>query len=146
MYPYGPPNNPYGPPPPNPYAAPNPYGYDPYRAAPAYEGTPPVWTWFIVYAIALAVLYVACTGVGLVICFTAHKDEDVLTGAFYAIICLPLAVLYGIAPILPKKPWVWIYDIVLICLPMTSMCCLPLCVPLLIYWIKPEVKAFFQRL
>jgi hypothetical protein len=28
---------------------------------------------------------------------------------------------------------------------MTSVCCIPACVPLLIYWIKPETKAYFGR-
>jgi hypothetical protein len=28
---------------------------------------------------------------------------------------------------------------------MTSACFLPACIPLLIYWIKPDVKAYFGR-
>jgi hypothetical protein len=43
------------------------------------------------------------------------------------------------------RPWVWIYGLVLICFGMTSACCLPACVPLLIFWIKPEVKRYYGQ-
>jgi len=46
---------------------------------------------------------------------------------------------------LRPKPWVWIYDLVIICMGMTSACFLPAAIPLLIYWLKPEVKAHFGR-
>jgi hypothetical protein len=39
---------------------------------------------------------------------------------------------------------VWIYQIVLIGLGLTSVCCLPATVPLLISYVKPEVKAWFE--
>jgi hypothetical protein len=29
---------------------------------------------------------------------------------------------------------------------MTSACTLPICIPLLIFWLKPETKAFFHAL
>jgi hypothetical protein len=32
---------------------------------------------------------------------------------------------------------------VIICLGMTSACFLPVCIPLLIFWIKPETKLYF---
>jgi hypothetical protein len=39
----------------------------------------------------------------------------------------------------------WVYDLVVICVGMTSFCCMPVCIPLLIFWIKPEVRAYFGR-
>jgi hypothetical protein len=44
----------------------------------------------------------------------------------------------------PRKPWVWTYDLVLICLGMSS-CFAPFCIPLLIFWIKPAAKQYFGR-
>ena len=35
---------------------------------------------------------------------------------------------------LKPRPWVWIYSLVLICLGMTSPCFLPICIPLLLFW------------
>jgi F0F1-type ATP synthase assembly protein I len=45
---------------------------------------------------------------------------------------------------LKPKPWVWTYDLVLICFGLSSYL-LPVCVPLLIFWIKPETKKHFGR-
>jgi hypothetical protein len=39
----------------------------------------------------------------------------------------------------------WVYDLVVICLGMTSACILPASVPLLIFWLKPEVKSHFGK-
>jgi len=44
-----------------------------------------------------------------------------------------------------KRPWVWTYNLVLICLGFTSLCSLLICVPLLISWIKPEVKRYYGK-
>jgi hypothetical protein len=60
-----------------------------------------------------------------------------VSGAFLAASAAPF--------LLPARPWVWIYDLVVICLGMTSACFLPATIPLLIFWIKPEVKAYFGR-
>jgi len=38
----------------------------------------------------------------------------------------------------------WTLGLVLIALGLTS-CCLPLCLPLLIFWLKPETQQFFGR-
>jgi hypothetical protein len=56
----------------------------------------------------------------------------------------PLAALFGIAPLLPKRRAAWIYGFVTIGIGMTSACCLPATIPLLLFWIKPETKEFFS--
>jgi hypothetical protein len=68
-----------------------------------------------------------------------------LEGCLFIGLGLPLMILFAAAPFLPKKPWVWIYGIVLIALGMTSPCCLPATIPLLIFWIRPETQQFFGR-
>jgi hypothetical protein len=62
----------------------------------------------------------------------------VVMGLFFAVPC-------AAAVFLPPVPWAWIYHLVLICVGMTSVCCIPVCVPLLIFWIRPETKAYFGR-
>jgi hypothetical protein len=54
-----------------------------------------------------------------------------------------IGAMFGAAPFLPKRRWVWIYDLVLICLSFTG-CCIAFGIPLLIFWLKPETKAFFN--
>lgn len=46
---------------------------------------------------------------------------------------------------LPRRPWAWVYNLVLISVGLTSCCCIPAAIPLLIFWIKPEVKGFFSK-
>ena len=58
---------------------------------------------------------------------------------------VPGAAAFSAGIFLPPRLWVWIYGIVLIAVGFTSACCIPFCVPLLIYWLKPEAKAYFGR-
>ena len=114
---------------------------------------PGVWPWFVGYCVAMALVYLLVVVVGVV--FVAGADriagpaddptEFRIMGLVFLAICLPLAAAFGIAPFLPRRPWVWIYDVVLIALGLTSACTPPACVPLLIFWLKPEAKAWFGR-
>ena len=63
------------------------------------------------------------------------------TGIFLLIFSIPLIVLCAFLIFLPRKPWVWIYSLIIIGLGMTG-CCLPACIPILIFWIKPEVQIY----
>ena len=113
---------------------------------------PAVWTWYVVYCIAMALLYLGVTVLGvflLILPEDAVKIQDMETVKIQAIACIivgiPLFFLYLIAPFLPKKPWAWIYGIVMIAFSLTSCCCMVAGIPLLIYWIKPDVKRFFGK-
>jgi len=55
------------------------------------------------------------------------------------------SIAFGMAPFLPRRPGVWVYDVVLIALGLTSACLWPITIPLLIFWIKPENKLWFGR-
>jgi len=112
---------------------------------------PAVWTWYVVYCVAMAILYLFVIGAGifLLLADPVWLEEDAMLlrveGVLFLGLGLVLMVIFAIAPFLPKKPWVWIYGIVLIGLGMTSACCLPATIPLLIFWIKPETQQFFGR-
>ena len=112
---------------------------------------PAVWTWYVVYCVAMAILYLFVIGAGIFLLLVdpAWLEEDAMLlrveGVLFLGLGLVLMVIFAIAPFLPKKPWVWIYGIVLIGLGMTSACCLPATIPLLIFWIKPETQQFFGR-
>ena len=45
---------------------------------------------------------------------------------------------------LRPRPWVWTYSLVLICLGMTTGWLMPLCIPLIIFWVKKETKTYHQ--
>jgi hypothetical protein len=127
------------------------YGYAP-PVAPTER--PGVVTWFSVYAIAMAVVYLLLAGFGVTILVvgpeqfeTNRNDAQAMAvqGVVFIVLGLALCVPFGIAPFLPRKPGVWIYDLVLICLGLTSCACLPITIPLLIFWLKPETKLWFGR-
>lgn len=112
---------------------------------------PQVLVWFRIYCVVLCLIYLLCAGFSLV--FFAADPEEMDMGKAEAIIMgvlfLVMGVVLFVASLLPlllrPRPWVWVYDLIIICIGMTSACFLPLCVPLLIFWIKPEVKAYFGR-
>jgi hypothetical protein len=86
--------------------------------APLPAAPPKVVFWFRVYTGGMAALYVCC---------------------------MLAAIVFALPFVLPRRPWVWVYDMVVICIGLTSCCIMPAALPLLIYWIKPEVKAWFQQ-
>ena len=115
--------------------------------------TPAVVTWFRVYAAVMTFIYMLLLIVAVLMLVFAPSlaDEDnseevlLIQGTVFAVISLPLGGMFIIGAFMPLKPWAWIYGIVLIGLGMTSCCCLPATVPLLIFWIKPETQTYFGR-
>lgn len=107
--------------------------------------------WFKVYTGAMALMYVGCFIGGLAMAFFAEemperdRTEIYIQGIVFAVMGLPFAIACTLPLILPRKPWVWVYDIVIIVIGMTSCCCIPACVPLLIFWLKPETRAWFGK-
>ena len=101
-----------------------------------------VW-WFKVYTGVLCFCYLAVAGFGIFLIFDDPAERSVglvllLFGiAFFGGCLVPL--------ILKPRPWLWTYDLVIICLGMTSACFLPASIPLLIAWMKPETKSYFGK-
>lgn len=98
----------------------------------------------------MALLYGITAVMGIVFLFVEpdpemSEAEQRIMGVVFLIMGLVFAAPYGAAPFLPRKSWVWVFGLVLICLGLSSLCCLPVCIPLLISWLKPEVKAFYGR-
>ena len=112
--------------------------------------TPSVYNWFVVYCIFMALLYLALAAMGVVF-LVAEPDPEMsdveakIMGSVFIVLGLVFFVPYAIAPLLPRQSWVWVFGLVLICIGLTSACCLPACLPLLIFWLKPEMKHFYGR-
>lgn len=104
---------------------------------------PPVWSWYVVYAIAMALLYFAVLGGCVWFAIEAPPSEPTFVFVLMAALCVPLFLAFAAAPLLPKKSWAWYYHLALIALGLTSACCLPASGALLYFWLKPEAKAFF---
>lgn len=111
---------------------------------------PPVWKWYVVYCLFMAVLYLLCVAGAAVILLADPRSlgfgpaEAIVMGVIFGVTSAVLLIVYATAPLLPRRPWAWVYHLVLICIGMTG-CALPASVALLIFWIKPEVKGYFGR-
>ena len=120
-------------------------------STPLSTATPPVYKWFVAYCILMALLYLATAVLGVVF-LVIEPDRDMsaeeakIMGVVFIILGLVFFVPYVLAPFLPRHSWVWVFGLVLICLGLTSACCLPACIPLLIFWLKPEMKEFYGRI
>ena len=111
--------------------------------------------WFRVYAGAMTALYALLVVGGIfAMLFLPNlpKGPDdpptgllVAYGGLFATLGLLFAGVFAAVFFLKPQPWVWVYSLVLICIGMTSACCIPACVPLLIFWLKPEVQRWYGR-
>jgi hypothetical protein len=55
-----------------------------------------------------------------------------------------LAGVCGVALAAPLRPWTWVFHLCLICLGMLNPVLLLVCIPLAIYWLKPETNAYYR--
>lgn len=112
---------------------------------------PAVVRWFYVYCGVLCAIYLAVAACCLPFFLIEPseldmgKTEAVLMGVMMLVMGLVFFVLFLMPFFLPQRPWVWVFDLVLICIGMTSACFLLACVPLLLFWVKPETKAWFGK-
>lgn len=112
---------------------------------------PGVVGWFHVYCWVLCVVYFGFAALSLVfflgdpVELETTRTIALLMGTIFLLLGLGLLAACSLPLILKPRPWVWTYDLVIICLGMTSACFLPACVVLLLFWLKPETKNYFSH-
>ncbi len=113
------------------------------------ERPPGVILWFKLYSAFLSFIYLLCVGLSFVFLLVdpAKLEMDAVaakvTGAVMLLVGLGLFAACLLPLVLAQRPWLWIYDLVIICFGFTSVCFWPICIPLLIFWLKPETKKYF---
>ena len=134
---------------PNPFEAPGP------RPAPEIiqPKKPQAILWYNVFCIASVVFYLLLVVVGLFYILAAEgmargKPEDLialrLVGGIFLVFGLAMAVLYSCGLFFQKGNGGWIFGLVLIAISLTGICLIA-GVPVLIFWIQPEVKEYLKR-
>ena len=115
---------------------------------------PPVVKWYRIYTLFMAIVYLL---VIVLVSLGWFLDESDLRKADLSPIFLYvyMAMLYGIGAVLAgayiasfflsPKPWTWVYHLILICIGLSSPCCMPISIPLLIFWIKDDNRRYFGR-
>lgn len=111
-----------------------------------------VWAWYIVFCVVMSVLYVLCAvaGIGLLAFAPAAPSKDrfeaIVQGVALVIVGPLFLIPYAAAPFMGKKPWTWYYGLGLLAFASTGGCCLwPITIPLIVQWLKPDIKAMFGR-
>ena len=103
-----------------------------------------------VYAVLLALMYAA---VGIIFLSLAMEEAPpgkelarALTVGRYLMVFLAavLSLAFVAVPFLPRRPWVWVYGLATIALGFTSVVTIPFSIGLLIFWIRPEVRGYYQ--
>ncbi len=117
-----------------------------------YPISPKCVKWFKVYCAILALGYVLCIGLSFVFFSLdpAELDMEPFMAKLMGLTFLVLGIILSLAHILPfflkPRPWVWVYDLVIVCIGLSSICCWPFSIPLLIFWLKPETKSYFGKI
>lgn len=114
---------------------------------------PQVLLWHKVYCALMTLIYVVSTLLGAGMMLFANRIADahnpaaqfIVQGFVMAAMGSVFTAAFFASFFLPRAPWAWVYHIVLISLGLTSCCCLPASVPLLIFWLKPETQGYFGR-
>jgi len=111
---------------------------------------------FRVFA-ALMVLF--CLGVAMIGGVLAFADASLLEpelppeatlahariqGVIMGVFGLAGAVLYGVGALLPRGPVCWVIHLVLLALSMVACCPLPLALPILVFYVRAPVRAWFR--
>ena len=113
------------------------------------SGAPKVWTWYVVYCVLMALMSLAFAACGVIVLVagTERSPAEAARMQLGSWICIvtgaPLTLAFASAPFLPRRPWVWVFHVVLISVGLMSLCIAPASIPLLIHWLKPETKARF---
>jgi hypothetical protein len=116
---------------------------------------PGVVLWYRVYCAVLALLYGALSAFGLLLLFLPRVmgdmgDEielDALVRTIYGWgifgFAIPMTLAHFVAIFLPPRRWVWVYGVVLLSAgTLIGWCMLAFTVPLLVFWVKQENRAF----
>ena len=117
------------------------------------ERTRKVWKWFKAYCAFMALLYLAVVlGSGALLVFdpggvsrSRNGGDFQIQAVVFILVGAIFAPVYATGLFLKGKSWGWIYGIILIAIGMTSCCLWPITIPLLIQWIKPEMKRMFGQ-
>jgi hypothetical protein len=122
----------------NPYAAPSPDSY-------GRDARPRVILWFRVYAAVMMLASLAMLGLALMgyeatrpeVAIEANAAGAPLVAVVLVLLSVALVALYGVATFVPLKPWGWTVGL--------AGGSVIFAVPLLVHWLRPQVKAAFAR-
>ncbi len=123
----------------------------PAHTSPAPPATEPgVLVWARIYTTLMALMNLCLIPLGASMFFIDVPPDDTPRWMLLsqAMAVIGMGVVFGLGNLAPwfmqRSKAKWIVYIVLIAWSCTSCCTWPFSIPLLIFWLKPEVKAYFE--
>ncbi|MDB4934518.1 MAG: hypothetical protein JWP87_1490 [Labilithrix sp.] len=117
--------------------------FEPYEPpAPYRDARPAVIVWFRLYA---AVMALGSLSLVAFAAWSALTGASAEATAVVGVVSCGLAALYGVAAFVPFRPWGWTVGMVAIGVGLVGGGAI-FAVPLLIFWVRPVVKAAFGRM
>jgi hypothetical protein len=106
-----------------------------------------------IYCALQVFLYLLLVGVGAFLIIASLADPASfptspgepppwIIGVVITVLYLPLLVVYAVGLAAPRRRWLYMYGIVVCALSMTCGGCWMFAIPTLIFWLKPETKAW----
>lgn len=116
---------------------------------PALDESPKVWLFMRIYVVVMALLYWGFAVLFAVLFAREPSTEPIPTivsvmRAGLLLLCVALGAAFLAMLFLPRRPWSWIYGIVLLALGSTSLCIAPATIPMLVFWVQPGVRTFWK--
>ncbi len=117
----------------------------------AHEERPPdAILYFRIYAALMLLSCLSMTGFSLYYLIdvasrrTGSTDDAAIVFMVYGVLSLLMAAPWMLAIFAGRRPWVHTLGTVMLVLTMVTLsCCLPISIPLLVVWLKPEVKRWY---
>ena len=111
---------------------------------------PAVIGWYKAYLGFLVFLFLVVTGAGIFLWVAPLSPEDLddmpkeLMAGIYIGSGAVMLILSLVGFFLPRAKGAWVFHLVMICIGLTG-CTLVFSIPLLIFWLKPEVKDWYTQ-
>lgn len=113
--------------------------------------SPPGHPLYVAYAVVMMLLYVGCAVYGYLLMRGDVTPPEpyspglvTLWGVVVLAIGASMALVYLVGILAPKRPWGWVYKLVLICIGLSSCVTWPVTIPLLRRWLKPDMKRYYR--
>jgi len=112
---------------------------------------PQIILWFKIYMVVLVLLHLVLVVIGFMLGgmapdIAADPSEVAglrFMGLLYVLWGLCLGTAFGATLLLPTKPWVWIFNLVALCISIFSGCCFLIPVIIIIFWVNQDVRRWY---
>lgn len=115
------------------------------------NSTPNTILWFRAFCGLLSLLYLAVAGLGIGILVTPPEElgMEPMQSTVFGSMVIVLGILFFLPTLLgqslPPRPGAWVIGFALILMGVTTVILVPLSLPLLHFWKKPALQAWFGR-